>query len=114
MARYQLTTLYVVEWETLGIVKVGTTILPSRVRKFVLTGATVRALFHDMTTDHERAVHRHLRVIGRRAFPTWQSAKPLLGAGGLGFTECFILDAHNRANIVTTVKAVITGAVVQD
>lgn len=83
------TTVYVVIWPRDSIVKVGRTILPSRVRKFVIRGAIVHRLIFDALKSDESAVLSLLRNIGTPAFDSWQQSVPWLGAGGTGFSECY-------------------------
>ncbi|WP_100813060.1 hypothetical protein [Microbacterium lacus] len=85
------TTVYVAHWPQLGIVKVGQTILPSRVRRHERNGAQILALIHNATTDLEHTLLAVAAKLGPRAFKTWRDAVPTLGAGGIGFTECFEL-----------------------
>ena len=83
------TTVYVVLWPAENIVKVGRTVLPSRVRKFEIRGAKVLRLIHDVHERDESALLAALRDHGRRAFDSWQDSVPYLGAGGTGFSECY-------------------------
>lgn len=94
------TTVYVVEWPDLRILKVGRTILPSRVYRHVRHGAVVIRLFRDASEELERRLLRELSRIGLRAFDTWRAAVPLLGAGGIGFSECYELNRPQRAEFM--------------
>lgn len=92
------TTVYVVRWPTERITKVGRTMLPARVQKFVNRGAVAHRLLLGMTEDDEKALLTVVSEYGRRTFSRWQESVVWLGAGGTGFSECYTLTdtAHEQ------------------
>lgn len=94
------TVVYIVHWPADRIVKVGTTILPKRVRKFEIRGAQVLRLIYDGSVLVEREFHRYLSEVGEPAFATWRDAIDHLGAGGGGFTECYRVPANNYEGVL--------------
>jgi hypothetical protein len=105
----ELTTVYVVHWKDDGIVKAGTTILPSRVKKFTNRGAMVLSLFHDQTVSLEREIHRELARIGSPAFATWQDGIAHLGAGGTGYSECYSVPPSAMNGFLFYLRGVANG-----
>ena len=83
------TTFYIIYWFDAEVFKIGVTDRADRLRKHARTGGMALHVIPHMTTKNEREAIRHVAYAFDRAFPDFESAEPLLGTGGLGFTECF-------------------------
>jgi hypothetical protein len=92
--------IYVVSWDALGIVKVGTTNC-QRWRTFVLRGArlvgvrTMKGAF-----DLEGAAHQAIASQWKPAFADRTAAAPFLGNQGSGWCECYLMPAHEAVAVL--------------
>lgn len=89
------TTLYIVWWPNHDVLKVGVTNHASRIRKHQLTGGILIGHFEHSTRKQERTALEHVSFAFDRAFLTAESATEVLGAGGIGFSECFKVPSRH-------------------
>lgn len=89
------TTFYIVYWFEHAVLKIGVTNRADRLRKHALTGGKTLHVVPHMTTRQEREAIRHVGYAFDRAFTTAASAVPVLGDGGLGFSECFTVPTRH-------------------
>lgn len=87
-------TLYMVWWPRNGVFKVGITNRAERVRLFESTGGIVLHTVPHATRAQEKSAQQHVGYAFDRAFSDASEATELLGKGGGGFTECFVIGSH--------------------
>lgn len=103
--KYSRGLTYLVSWpgENDVVVKAGSTVMPSRWRRFVARGAQVDGLWWGYgALELELHLQRELNAVGQPAFKSRWDSQEFLGSGS-GYTECFLLDVHDYIELLDEV-----------